>query len=61
MTRAVAVGAGDRLEQTQLLVEVHRPDGLADRLGELAYTQKLGMSLFHRLPAISDPYVKVRV
>ena len=28
-----------RLEQPQLFVQVHRPDGLADHLGELAYTK----------------------
>src|ERR1044071_8094677 len=44
-----ALRPGARLQQAQLLIEVHRADGLADRLGELSDPHQLvGIILGHR-------------
>jgi hypothetical protein len=41
------LGATGRLEQAQLLVEVHRPDGLADHLGELSDAEQFVVRFVH--------------
>jgi len=46
-----ALGPRSRLEQPQLLVEVHRANRLADGLRELSHAHQLGIVLGHDRPA----------
>jgi hypothetical protein len=61
-----ALAPHGRLEQTQLFIEVHGADGLADRLGKLPYSQQfllflghLGSGMVAKPSHKSDLYVRV--